>query len=329
MALPLATGGVSFTTPTCIGAWIEYPFRNNQDQETKVYHHIMRVSLLSYVPLVDDVVMTAAGAKPSGSPFPDDAGAFYIGDTELKPLDGGVVEFVRAFANIPISKTEGAGLYGFTFPAISIPLSVVANCRSGTGDLLTANSRPEVRFSLTAANAENFNVGDKCQVTTAAIRVIFKGQSSFTEIVPFYVIYSKTASGSNFNYSGYMVNYIAVESVVAYSNLTTFTIAIPKVLARLSTMNQNSESFLTYRYVKTSDITTESLEVKFQVLVRTGNNPNYAYSEVDTVAALTYPTDKEYGGLVYQGGVIQAEPEVAHRWRGNIWEIIGRKVRAK
>jgi hypothetical protein len=33
--------------------------------------------------------------------------------------------------------------------------------------------------------------------------------------------------------------------------------------------------------------------------------------------------------MVFAQAKINAEPEVAARWRGNIWQIIGRKVVAK
>lgn len=329
MPLPSTVTGTQFTTATCTGASIEYPFRNNGDSLTKIYSHIMQVKLTSYVPLADDDTMTAITEKPERSPFPDDAGAFYIGDSTPEPIDGGMVQFVRGFSNIPKSRVEGAGLYGFTFPSVTDGITSTFNCNSGTGDFLTSNNRVEIRFSLTNANAQNLDLGGKCQAASASQRLVFYGQTSYEELSPFFVIYEKTANGSNYNYKGYMENYQSVKSVNAYSTFSTFTISTPKLIARPSKETTNSESIFTYRYVKTANIENEDLTRRFQVLSRSGSNPTYIYENADEVTSSTAPTVKEYGGLVYVGGYLQAEPEVVSRWRGNIWEIIGRQVAAK
>jgi len=329
MSLPSTVTGTAFTTPTCVGATIEYPFRNNGDSATKIYSHIMQVKLTSYAPLADDDTMTTATQKPARSPFPDDSLAFYIGDSVPEPIDGGMVQFVRSFSNIPESRVEGAGLYGFTFPANNAGIDATFNCLSGTGDFLTSNNRVEIRFSLTSSNAANLGVGDRCQSTTAAQRLIFYGQTAFRDVYPFFVIYEKTSSGSNFSYKGYMENYQSVKSVNAYSNLSTFTMSLPKVLARASTETTNSESVFTYRYVKTANIEDEDLARRFNVLSRSGSNPNYTYTEQDEVTTSTFPHRDEYGGLAFVGGYLQAEPEVVNRWRGNIWKVTGRQVAAK
>lgn len=351
MALPSTTNGTALTTPTCVSAWVEYPFRNNGDPATKAYHHLMQVKLTSYAPLADDDEMTAADEKPDRSPFPDDANAFFTGDSMPEPIDGGMVQFVRSFSQIPATRTEGAGLYAHEFPSnADTPATFDISGVSKSGGS-SSPDRPELSFTANAADSNNIEIGDIFVVgyngsSNASMYVRWQGDDgTSTFIQPKMIVFSKVdAGGGSFTIEGYLSSFDAIDYTreansgvdgyrwtVAPANLT---VIFQKSIARDNTLNENSESFLTYRYVKTDDINSERFEAKFatwQYISPSGivGEADDGFRLTDTLSSGTSPSIGEYNGLVFNQSTINAEPEVAFRWRGNIWEIVGRKVVAK
>lgn len=344
MSLP--TTASILQTPTCVGATVEYPFRNNGDSSTKIYNHIMQVKLTDYAPLSDNDTMTAATKKPVRSPFPDDANAFYIGDSQPEPMDGGMVQFVRSFSNIPASRVEGAGLYAFTFPSNNNAASTFIMSASKSGRSFAPN-RCEFSFYATNAQAANFGIGDIFMVgynlyEYEPLRIYWQGDTSYRDIQPKMVVYYKEVESSGYRIKGYLSSFSSIDfsqslpsSSGAYGyHWTTgsgnYGIAVQKTIGRVDEITENAESFLTYRYVKTDNINNETFASKFDILQYVvADDIEHGFVSTDTLAAGTSPSIYEYNGLVSSGGLMQAEPEVAVRWRGNIWEIAGRQIVAK
>jgi hypothetical protein len=322
MALP---SGATLTNPTCISAWVEYPFRDVGDSITKIYHHAMKVKLTSYVPLADDDVMTAAGEKPENSPFSDDANAFYIGDDVPKPIDGGMVEFIRSFSNIPQDRTVPNGLYAFDLVASTKELSYEVTGSPAftiTGGLGTWGCT----FSLSASDAANFPLGDSMFIdygTSSGTHFIVDDiQGNVSERPRFleFIIDSKTGTDPvDFVCSlKYPDGYTALSQGLS----TSWKFNIVYQYQRGASSSVNTPSLINYRYVKTNDTSTIDLAPRFTVVNKDGV----------PIAALddeqSSPNQDAYIGMIANNVLIGAEDETFVNWRGNIWEVFQIMVRA-
>jgi hypothetical protein len=101
------------------GSHISYPFIEDGDTDTKVYNMVCTQLATAYDPeqLELDVAMTsAAAAGVIELPFPADANAYFVGDTNHTSSEGGMLSFTRTFANIPQSTTIASGSEFYTFP---------------------------------------------------------------------------------------------------------------------------------------------------------------------------------------------------------------------
>jgi hypothetical protein len=339
----LYTAGTAFTTATCVEAWIEYPFRDQGDSATKIYHHKMKVARGSYAPLDDDDVMTAAGDKPTRSPFSDDSGAYYIGDTVPQAIDGGLVEFDRMFANIPADRTtdnglaEPNGLYAFEFPRVT--LAVATGYKTSTGNESTTRSVITTTqvFDLSAPDVANFAVGDYINVKNTADEFYFKYYSdvgltnlhTYRFVVLQNCLITSIATNTVTCTYEWQLGHATIYSPTAGDdyNLTVTTYQAAQIsLPIRETLLINSPSFIQSKYVKSSAPTELALglEDKFIVLDATGN-----VVDSKTIISTTIPTRDEYANWVVNGLTINGEAETIRRWKGNIFEKSIIKVVAK
>tara|TARA_B100000749_G_scaffold280793_1_gene278831 strand:+ start:12386 stop:13354 length:969 start_codon:yes stop_codon:yes gene_type:complete len=321
MALP---SGATFTTAKVTNAWTEYPLRNLGDAATKIYHHTMQVAVLSYAPLDDDDVMTDAGEKPSGSPFGDDAGAFYIGDSIPRPIDGGRVEFVRSFANIPANRTDPNGLYVFNLFTGTAEFSFE---KTGSPPFTVTGSQGSwgVTFSLTEEESENFSVGD----TIAIIYTMWYIEGfRYTDLagdvdeVKFLQFTVDSKVGSNFTCS--LIYPDGFTTLTKDPDLNAWKIVNIYQPARPESSTVNSPSFLNYRYVKTSDPSTIVLAKKFEPVDLEGV-PTSVITQ-----STTSPSQSAYMAIIDNAEIIAAEDEAVNPlpWRGNIYEVSQIMVKA-
>ena len=335
MSLP---SGATLTAPTCTRAWLDYPYKSRGDTTTKVYNHFMEVKALNYAPLSDNDIMTAAGDKPTGSPFADDANAFWVSDTPTEPGDGGMVVFVRTFANIPLDRQEGAGAYAFPFPANG-NTNIVSEFVQGGGTVSRGivNGRPEVSFTASGTNSLMLGIGDKFTLAVLSqyrdnwLKGTPYGGSFINGFAPRLVVYSKTPSGSNYLIKAYVEGHeafiLSSWQFVGISGSATWNVERITLEGRSTATPINASSILDYRYVKTDNINEEKLGTAFQII----NAPNGGTGPtvVQDLTSSTYPNFAIYSGLVYRGAFIAAEDEIVRRWMGNIWEIVGRRVTAR
>lgn len=322
------TSGTAFTTATTIEAWIEYPFNEQGDTTTKVYKHIMQVNRGSYAPLAYDDVMTAAGEKPTRSPFSDDSSAYWVGDSEPRDVGGGIVEFERTFANVPADRTEAYGLYPFTFPGITQQLSTATLTSTGNYAESITSSLGEtlsfdIQFDLSSADAATLAVGDPLRITNSgdtfdvdpddglSILSTYTFNEGFyqvrvksivnTTIVVNVVVPNRTTGTTptiDGNPNGTRTSYAVLRS--SYGDRDPFT--------------KSSSSILTVTYEKVSDPSTISSLATSQVVVTSGG------AITDTATNSTIPTALEYTRFITQGTYINAEDESFERWKGNIYE---------
>lgn len=168
--------------------YTEYPFIESGDNTTKVYHLICVVNQSAYAPIALDTPM--AGAAAAGVielPFTDGT-AYFVGDFNHSPLDGGMLEFERVFANIPAARNEiVTGTTSYTYPGVEYePDSSSEYDATGFSDTATTTT-------LSGLSGGTYTVGDIVEVklstedssgvtmsTTGTKEVIESGSSSVT-----------------------------------------------------------------------------------------------------------------------------------------------------
>ena len=322
MAIPYSAG-TAFTTPTCVRAWYEYPFRDQGDSVTKLYHNIMRVQETSYAPLADNDVLTDAGAKPSRSPFADDAAAYYVGDSSLSQIGDGLVEFDRMFANVPAERIEPNGFYSFEYPRRTAVL-LTATTTSESSSYNTGALELTISATLSSPDAADFSDGDYITITNA----------SGWEYTAGTITYTRTSFTGNCTKSGNTLTlvisffYSLNGTPTAYTGFTdnnpaSYTVTKIVSPGRSTSAQLNSASILSYRYVKTSNPESLSLSPKFLLTTSTGVVTNFLSSTSIPITTDEYNEASELGTYV-----IAAESEVPRRWYGNIYEISNILVQA-
>ena len=329
MAIPSTVSGISFSTPTCVGAWIEYPFRNQGDSATKIYVHQMQVLNTDYTPLSDNDTMTAATQKPIRSPFADDAAAYYVGDSQPSPTDGGLVQFNRTFANIPASRIDPMGIYAYERPGFDQAISFGNyKCTWLTGDStaksFTNTPSPQITITIPATpdRREYFNAAAVSPFTNL-VQIYNPSQWNCTmpwgSLVTNYLVGSissrtdytitlETLLGADDNIATQLV---AVTSVDSDNSATHYNLGL--VPEEASSTFVNAPAFVSVSYVKTITPENESLSGRQEFL---NNNADVVTQLNDS----SFPTVTEYLNDLESETLQQLENETITRWKGNIYE---------
>lgn len=187
MSLP--TEDVIFASVRAVSqTYTEYPFIESGDNTTKVYHLICVVNQSAYAPIELDTPMASpAAAGVIELPFTDGT-AYFVGDFNHSPLDGGMLEFERVFANIPAARNEiVTGTTSYTYPGVAYEPDASAEY-DATGFSQTASTT-----TLSGLSGGTYAVGDIVIVklstedsfgatvsTTATKEIILSGSSSVT-----------------------------------------------------------------------------------------------------------------------------------------------------
>ena len=154
MSLP--TEDVIFASVRAVSqTYTEYPFIETGDNSTKVYHLICVVNQSDYAPIALDTPMAGAGeAGVIELPFTDGT-AYFVGDFNHSPLDGGLLEFERVFANIPAARNEiVTGTTSYTYPGVEYePDSSTEYEATGFSDTATTTT-------LSGLSGGTYTVGD-------------------------------------------------------------------------------------------------------------------------------------------------------------------------
>lgn len=110
MATPFATARVTAYYRT-------YPLQSEGDADAVVYHMVCEQNETSYNrPGLGDTMSSANNAKVIELPWTN-GNAYFIGDYNNSPIDGGLVRFDRRFATMPKSLTAHyVGSRSFPFP---------------------------------------------------------------------------------------------------------------------------------------------------------------------------------------------------------------------
>lgn len=285
--------------------YIEYPFIEIGDSTTKVYHMICQQNRLDYDAAqvaLDTTMASAANAGVVQLPFDPDADAYFVGDFGHSPIDGGLVEFERVFANIPQDLDDVfTGTQSYTYPGYQ------PTTATGTDKNITGITTSSGISTVTCTNS--VSVGDVVYINatwTGAISKTFMGyRVALTGTTGSAVKVADLQGGTTFD-SGTLTE-LDYEPRGQKSQLTgsitDYSYYLPGVTPGIT---------------NPTDVTEDEV---FQIT----NTLNLEASQF--VSETTIPDLATYEGDVAAGNYLLISSEV-NRWKGNILVKENRKIRA-
>lgn len=321
-----------YNNTQCTGGNFTRDFAYRGDKDTKVYTLQCRVYPDEYESLDLNTRMdSAASAGVNVLPFSADNDAFFVGDSNWN-LTGGLLLFNRMFANVPKSYEEAIGMYGFTFPKVPGGIFTEESTIDEDEDYNTSTFILELTLNFPdVATASKFQETQKITVTNPDgwSYKLTSGGSTFTrntfEVMVDSVV-SNVVRGSRrwsyFQYGG------ADPGEKAFQNLTNqgnsaWTVRRIVYPERSGFEGVNSKAKRVARFVRADTIDEIATQGRF-VLTETTTGES-----TSTTSDTTTPyTTESYRNLALANEYLNAEPEVATRWKGNIWEFSIVRVQA-
>jgi len=300
MSLPYTSGDFTKARAGTL-SWVEYPFIEQGDNVTKVYHLVCEVNEANYAPIALDSTMASAGnADVIDLPFPVDANAYFVGDYNKVKIEGGLVTFDRQFAKIPATRNSIlTGTSAYTFPGIEADRDLTIE-RNVTGVSFTTTT--------TTFNCSNtVSVGDLvlCSLNTTDPQTGITIDNNRI---------SRTAlSGTN-------SSRVVVDKLNSFSYINSALIEQYRNKPRPST-SLATGTFTDFTYYLpgvTSGITLPT-DVPLSNTFRTGNS---------LLSAATIPSATEYNTLVTNGDLLLIDSSIT-RYAGNIIQRANVKVKAQ
>lgn len=116
MSIPYNSSN-QFNEARVMDHWITYPIQNDGSPLAKVYHMTCRQRSVNYSsPTLNAKMVSSSNAQVIDIPWTDSS-AYFVGDFQQRPSDGGMIEFTRRFATKPETSTERlVGSRSFPFP---------------------------------------------------------------------------------------------------------------------------------------------------------------------------------------------------------------------
>ena len=291
---------------------IEYPFIEAGDSSTKVYRMICQINASDYDPAqiaLDDTMVSAAAAGVIALPFPADASAYFVGDANHSPMDGGMLEFERVFANIPQPSTDPAGSEIFTFPGLPSVTST-----SSAISISSISSSTNV-VTLILPTAHGMSTGD-------IFRYYFRLNISY---------HGQTQTHLFFNNATCLSGTAGYSLKISYTLPANASFVVGRVFPNASRgrkqVSRRASTQLDYDYFLPGisvGITTS------QQIILPQRFEAYRYSEGNTVTSLnvnTSPTSIEYNEIVDSEGLLVLDSGV-EKWKGNILRRVVKSIRA-
>jgi hypothetical protein len=246
---------------------------------------------------------SAANAGVISLPFTADSSAYFVGDFNHTPLDGGIVEFERVFSNIPATRNaEFTGSQAFTYPGFDTDGNT-----DGTDRTVTAVSNSGQVTTITATNT--ISVGDIVYVSlnwTGTVAVSFNGFRVALSGTTASVVKVALIGGGTTFANGTVTELDSQprpQKAMTTGSITDFTYYLPGVTGGITTA---------------ADVTEDTT---FSIL----NTSTMAATNI--MSETTIPAYIEYQADIDAGNYIIIASEVT-RWRGNIIQKANRKIRA-
>ena len=299
MSIPYTSG--DFTSARANGeSWVEYPFIEQGDNATKVYHLVCVVNEADYAPIALDTTMAnASNADVISLPFTADAAAYHVGDFGKAKIDGGLTRFDRQFANIPASRNSIlTGTSAYTFPGIeadrddTIERTASGFSATSTTTTLTCTNTASVGDIVLCSLSTTDGSGSTATVSRAT-RTALSGTSSTSVVVDRLYAFSTFVSGSVEEFNAQPRG----STTLATGTFTDFTYYLPGVTFGIT--------------VPTDVPLSETFRIQAPLL-----SPG------------TVPSATEYDAKVTNGDLLLIESSIT-RYAGNIIERANVKVKAQ
>lgn len=298
MSLPYTSG--DFTKPRAgTESWVEYPFIEEGDNATKVYHLVCVVNEANYTPIALDTTMASAtNADVIDLPFAADATAYFVGDYNKTKIEGGLVRFDRQFADIPASRSSIlTGTSAYTFPGVEADKDDTIE-RTASGFSATSTTT-----TLTCTNT--VSVGDTvlCSLSTTdgsiTVTVNRASRTALAGTTTSQVVVSRLGASTTF-VSGSVEEFNVQprgSTTLATGTFTDFTYYLPGVTSGIA--------------VPTDVPLSETFRIQAPLL-----SPG------------TVPSATEYDAKVTNGDLLLIESSIT-RYAGNIIQRADVKVKAQ
>jgi len=309
MSLPYTSG--DFTTPRAgTESWVEYPFIEEGDNATKVYHLVCVVNEADYAPVALDVTMAdATNAGVIDLPFAEDSNAYFVGDYNKIKIEGGLVRFDRQFANIPASTVDPAGSEIFTFPGLP------STAGTGTAISISSASVSNNVVTLSLASAHGMSSGDNFRYRIRGY-VTRYGRNYYNNFYGNGVCITGT-TGSTIKLYTYLPDSFTFETGYVYP----FSSRGRKQVSRKSSTQFEYDYFLPGVTAGITSSQQITLPQRFEA---------FRYAEgntVETLTSSTEPTNTEYNEIVDSDGFLVLDSGIS-RWKGNIIRRTVKSIRA-
>lgn len=303
--------------------FIEYPFLERGDSNTKVYHMICQQRESDYNPAqvaLDTPMTSAAAAGVLELPFDADSSAYCLGDSNHSPRPGGMLQFERTFSNIPSTTFTPIGSEEYTFPALPL---ISGGPSYGTSHTITALNMVlgQEGIFITTSTAHGLAVGDNAHL-------------SFTyKIGTGDEVYSVNTSAGRV-ISTPSTTQIQVKIGKIFNEQTTLTIVagkiiVPSFTGSLGPRTVHSVVFEEVRYIlpgvtpNIGDIVDMDFALTYETMGFSSSPDGVPYLDFNT-----YPTGNEYLDMVDNKALLVTRSDLT-RWRGNIYKHRTRYIQAR
>lgn len=300
MSLPYTSG--DFTKPRAgTASWVEYPFIEQGDNATKVYHLVCVVNEANYTPIALNTTMASAtNAGIIDLPFTADASAYFVGDYNKEKIQGGLVIFDRQFAKIPANRSSVlTGTSAYTFPGIEADRDNTI-VRSVTAYTFTATTS-------TFYCSNTVSVGDPviCSLNTT------DPQTGIT--IDHNRINRTALSGTN-------SSRVVVDKMASYSYINSVS------LEQFAILPRNRASLATGTF---TDFSYYLPGVSSGIIVPTDVPLSETFRTPDALLSnATIPSATEYNAKVTNGDLLLIDSSIT-RYAGNIIQRADVKVKAQ
>ena len=306
MAIPYTQASMALVRAVD-GTYISYPFIESGDTTTKIYYLVCTQRASDYNAAqidLDDNMSSAANAGvidlPSGWA---DSNAYFVGDTGHAPIGGGMVSFVRTFANIPQSATIASGSAFVTFPGIEATV-VPAAAIAVSSVAMTSGTRG---VTLTTGTAHGLSAGDRIYLSMDYT----VGTDNFIHHIAgqFFIIDALTTTTFRVDIGHYWDSQVTL-------TLNDALLRQVNVTRPPSSINASTETRYDYILPGVTPGISSPLDIEispsFYAISSTNGEP------VDTLTqTTTVPTYLAYNDMVKDGNNIVIESSLAE-WAGNI-----------
>lgn len=243
-----------------------------------------------------------------------DVNAYFVGDFNHRVDESGeLLTFDRQFANIPQDRSEPSGSEIFTFPGLQ---SV-----AGTGSSFVINSVSQAtptELSIITSGAHGISVNDSVKILMR-ISVATSGGGTYSE---YRIFYAEALTGT-----GLVTLRVKAKFPENFSYIAASGKVYPGAKRGRSQISQIGTTETRHSYFLPG-VTTGISNIQDIPLAQKFEGTNYSTgAQVTFLTSSTEPTADEYREFIENGDLLTLSSDI-RRWKGNIYEVITKGIRA-